>query len=79
MSTHSATASYEFEDHRSSGRNPIVKAARAVFGFFEELARASEAAANYQRLSNLSDESLAKRGLKREDLPAYAYKLAFKR
>ena len=74
MTTHSATVSYT-----GTGPNPLLRGLSAVAGFFADLQRASEAAANYQRLSHMSDAALAQRGLTRESLPKVAYEMAFAR
>ncbi len=76
MTSHSATVSY-YADRKTGGGSPFLRAAGAVATFFGDLTRASEAAATYQRLSHLSDEALAKRGLTREELPAHAFRAAF--
>lgn len=77
MTSHSATVSYYADRKTGGGGNPFLRAASTVATFFGDLTRASEAAATYQRLSHLSDEALAKRGLTREELPAHAFRTAF--
>ena len=49
----------------------------SISGFFGDVARANEAARTYDRLSAMSDVSLAARGLKRGNLAAAAYSAAF--
>lgn len=78
MTSHSATASLEYP-RRKTGGNPFIRVARGIAVFFGDLARASEAAATYRRLSYLSDAALAKRGLTREDLPSYVFESTFSR
>lgn len=78
MTSHSAAVSFEVPS-RKTGGNPFIRAASGVATFFGDLARASEAAATYRRLSYMSDAALAKRGLKREDLPSYVFETTFPR
>lgn len=77
MTSHTASASYEISTPKTGGGNPFTRAASGIATFFGDLARASEAAATYQRLSNLSDSALAKRGLKREDLARHVFATVF--
>lgn len=46
-------------------------------GFLGDIGRAQKANTLYSNLSLLSDDALAARGLKRDDLPSYAFKRAF--
>ncbi|MCD7058577.1 hypothetical protein [Pelagibacterium xiamenense] len=48
-----------------------------VADFFGDIGRARAASALYNDLSVLSDASLKARGLKRDEIAAYAYKKSF--
>lgn len=75
MTSHTATVHYT----PAAGRNPLLRALTAIGTFFDDLIRASEAAALYERLSVLSDAALEKRGLDRQSIARYAYETAFAR
>lgn len=77
MTTHSATASFHRGGRDAKASNIVLRVLGGIGTFFAELARAAEANALYHRLEVLSDESLADMGLKREDLPRYAFEKIF--
>jgi len=51
--------------------------AGSIIGFFDTFGRARRTYATYSELSRLSDAALARRGLKRTDLPQAAYRSGF--
>jgi hypothetical protein len=54
----------------SDGKRDLIKCARELLAI---CSRASAAAQTYEDLKRLSDQELAKRGLKRADLPRAAF------
>lgn len=58
--------------HLRSGR--IRAIGGNIMGFFDSVGRIRKAAEEYQRLSLLSDEQLAARGLSRGTLPQQAFR-----
>ena len=50
----------------------------SIGDIFGDIRRANHATATYERLSAMSDERLAARGLKRGDIAAAAFETAFR-
>ncbi len=55
----------------------VLTALKGVAGFFDKLRRASDAAAQYDYLSRLSDHELRNRSLERSDIARVVYQKYF--
>lgn len=60
--------------HGPAGTGFLPRLGRSILAFFENIARANSRVRLFEQLNALSDEQLAARGLKREDIVQYVFR-----